>query len=165
MCAVLLFGLCPAAPGAELPAALKPTADEFDASMKTCDGNLEVLIKVSRDAYLSALELTQKQSEAAKRPAEVEAIGKEIAALKAGPLPAEATPGLPPTVGVYRERFLAGVARAKARTESQKRSARERYTQWLEKMGAAVKGRDKSLEAAIESEKKRAAPLDPVAPK
>jgi hypothetical protein len=143
---------------AELPDPIAPTSKRFDADMKSYDTSVEVHEKLYRDAYLRSLEMERKHSEATKRQAEVTAIDAEIASLKAGPLPAQAPAGLPQSVTMSRTRVLTEIARQKGDVETVRRQTRERYLQWLSKMEAAVKGKDKALEAAIVEEKKRVTP-------
>lgn len=140
---------------AELPALIKPTSEQFDASMKSYDTNIEVMEKGYRDAYLRSLEMERKRSEATKQQTEVTAIDAEIASLKAGPMPTQAPAGLPDSVTRTRTQYLAEIARHKGRDETVRRQARESYLLWLSKTEASVKGKDKALEAAIAEEKKR----------
>ena len=61
-------------------------------------------------------------------------------------------------IGIYRTQFLAAMERATSSVEPVRRATRERYLKWLTDLETAVKGKDKSLEAVIATEKKRVAP-------
>jgi hypothetical protein len=145
---------------AELPELIAPTSKRFDADMKSYETSVEVVEKGYRDAYLRSMQMERKRAEATKRQTEVTAIDAEIASLKAGPLPAQAPAGLPQSVTMSRTRVLTEIARHKDQVEIARRKGRENYLEWLSKMEAAVKGKDKALEAAIVEEKKRVTPPD-----
>ncbi len=154
----LLLALSPGALHAELPDMIKRMADQYDSSMKSYDVSIETQQKLARDAYSRTLEIERKRAVATKRPVALNAIDAEIAALKAGPLPAQSAEGLPQTLATNRTAFLAAMDRATISVERARRNARESYLKWLNNLEATVKGRDKTTEDAVASERKRITP-------
>ena len=160
LAAALLLVLSPVTLHAELPGPIKHMADQYDAGMKSYDVAIQTQQKLATDAYLATLETERKRAVTTKRPVDLAAIDAELAAMKAGPLPAQAPAGLPQWIATNRTAYLAAMERATTTVDRARRNARESYLTWLTKLEAAVKGRDKTTEDAVASERKRITPPD-----
>lgn len=151
--AVLSFG---SVLHAELPPALKPTAENYDRSMKSYDATVEAQVKAARDAYIATLDVARKRAAGAKRTEEVAAIEAETKAAKSGPLTGELPANLPNELMTFRERYVSAPKRATDAVASPRRFTRQNYLKWLDGMAAAAaRGKDAALEAAVAAERKR----------
>ena len=154
-CALFALVFCTGALWAELPAALKPTADEYEKAQKSFDASVAARKKVASDAYVAVLEIARKREAAANRPAQVAAIDAEIAAVKANGTGEKAPEQFPADLAVYRDRFIADLKRAVASAEGARKLSTEQYLKWLSSMEAVARGKDKVLLEAVVAEQQR----------
>lgn len=140
----------------ELPALIKPTAEQFDRSMKEYDVALETQMKVAKDRYVALLEVARKREAGAKRPAAVAAIDEELKAAATGMVPEKAPANFPSDLGIYRTDFFRAGDRAQKSVASARKFSQESYLKWLAGMvDVARRGKDPALEAAALGEEKR----------
>ena len=155
VCAVFLSTTVACIP-AELPEPLKSAAARYDADMKALDASVATQAGMARDAYAQTLLFARRVAEGAKQSPALAAIDADIAALRAGPLPAEPPENLPVPVAAARVQYRTALARAEASAEPVRRGTRERYLKYLAGLEKVIRGRDANLEKAIADEVQRA---------
>ena len=139
--------------GSELPEPLPSQAKVYDEAMKSYDKTVEAQISLDRTTYQAHLTSARRYAEGGKRAGELKAIDADLAAVKAGELPAAAPANLPKDLLQHRERCRGARARAEAAVESCRRFTRENHRNWLKDLGAiAARGKDAKLAAAVDAE-------------
>lgn len=160
MKAVLFLMVALAAPGlaltADLPAALKPQAEQFNKSWEGLKTAANSQLVPARDRYIAALTATQKSAEAAAKTTDLAAITNELDGVRAGSLPLEAPPDLPRALGAERRSYVSTAATLAKTTAQRQRDLATKYLQTLVTMEAsASKAKDVSLGEAVAVEKQR----------
>jgi len=140
----------------ELPPALKPHADKFEADRAALTVAGEARLKPVRERYLATLAAAQKAATAAAKTGDSAAIDAEIAAAKAGSVAVAFPPDLPRSLAQDRRAFAdAADAVAKAIPPRQRELA-AKYLQTLAALDAsAAKTKDAPLAEAVSAEKAR----------
>ncbi len=141
---------------AELPPAIRPHADKFEADRAMLTASAENYLKPARDRYLAVLVSAEKAATAAGKRADSVAITAEMRDVGAGESVEDFPPDLPRSLSQQRRDYMTAVATV-AKTIPAK--LRELATKYLQAIGAfessALKPTDATVIAAVAAEKQR----------
>jgi hypothetical protein len=155
---LVLIGVCSfvVLARAELPPALKPHADKFEADRTALTAAGEAQLKPARERYLAALNAAQKAATDAAKTGDIAAIASEIESVNAG-APVEAfPPDLPRALAQDRRAYMTAAANVAKTIPPRQRELATKYLQTLAAFDAsALKTKDAALTEAVAGEKAR----------
>lgn len=141
---------------AEMPPALKPHADKFEADRAALAAAGEAQIKPARDRYLAVLTAAQKAATASAKTGDIAAIASEIEGVGTGALPDALPPDLPRALAQDRRTYTAAAANMAKTIPPRQRELATKYLQTLAAFDAsALKTKDGALTEAVAAEKVR----------
>jgi hypothetical protein len=155
---LILLGLCACVTfaRAELPPALKPHADKFEADRAALTAAGEARLKPARERYLAVLAAGQKSATAAAKTGDIAAIASEIEGVNSGTLVEAFPPDLPRAFAQDRRTYIAEALSVAKTIPPRQRELATKYLQTLAAFEAtALKTKDAALTEAIAAEKTR----------
>ncbi len=141
---------------AQLPPALKPHTDKYEADRTALTAVGEAQVKPARERYLAALAAAQKVAATAAKAGDLAAIAAEIESINASALAATFPPDLPRALSQVRRAYTDATATMEKTIASRQRELAAKYLQTLAAFeAAALKGQDAPTIEALAAEKAR----------